>query len=222
MIIRPTYMTEHFLNIIQSHVDFSKIDSILEVGSRDCAQAIELSKKFTSAKIYCFEANPESAVVCRVNSKDYPNIRVIESAALDVDGEIDFFPVDLATSPNKNIGASSMFKFSKLYQSIEALTQKQIRVPCQRIDTWASKENIQKFDLLWCDAEASDLLALKGMGDLLLNLKALQVEVEFREYHVGQTFYEDLHAYLLFRGFKNLYVDRNGFRSDAIYVNTKL
>ena len=54
--------------------DPDEVSVIFDVGSLHCLESIELSKVYKNARIFAFEANPDSYQVCLENTKDYDNI----------------------------------------------------------------------------------------------------------------------------------------------------
>ena len=59
------------------------VSVIFDVGSLHCLESIEFSKKYKNARIFAFEANPDSYRVCLENTKDIDNITVINQAVND-------------------------------------------------------------------------------------------------------------------------------------------
>ena len=74
--------------------DPDEVSVIFDVGSLHCLESIELSKVYKNARIYAFEANPESYKVCVENTKDISNITVINKAINDHDGTCIFNAID--------------------------------------------------------------------------------------------------------------------------------
>ena len=53
------------------------IDIIFDVGSRDAQESIQLSKKFPTAKIYCFEPNDLHLSIAKRDFGNHENIKFI-------------------------------------------------------------------------------------------------------------------------------------------------
>ena len=124
-------------------LDNSKI--ILDIGSWHLEQSIELSLIFPNSKIYAFEPVPESYVNCLERSRYFHNISVFNIALTNFCGQTSFFPIDEKVSPDKNIGASSLFKFKDgLNGSFfnQCWIQKEIKVEAETLDFWAKKNNV--------------------------------------------------------------------------------
>lgn len=212
-------MIEQFIDKIRYKIGyFCDIKTILEIGSRDAIQAVEFADTFKSAKIYAFEANPESVKNCFYTSRNYVNIEVIPKAVTDRDGEVDFYPIDMFNSPIKNIGASSLYPISELYRSKENLLQKKITVPCCRLDTFCKEKGVSP-DLIWCDLEGGELPALQSLGIYLKNVKAIYVETTFQRLYVGNTMFDELNDFLVNNDFSLFYKPDELYRGDCIYLN---
>ena len=86
-------------------------------------ESIELSKVYKNARIYAFEANPDSYKVCLENTKDYENITVINKAVNDHDGTCVFNAIDPEKTETPwfdgNRGASKSFKSNGAYNHSE-------------------------------------------------------------------------------------------------------
>ena len=181
--------------------DPDEVSVIFDVGSLHCLESIELSKVYKNARIYAFEANPDSYKVCLENTKDYDNITVINKAVNDHDGTCVFNAID----PDKtetpwfdgNRGASSLFKANGKYDHIEKYVQKEIEVPCIQLETFCEENNIDHIDLIWMDLQGAELIALKSMGrELMSTVKVIHTELEMTPIYKDQCLYEDVNQFL--------------------------
>jgi FkbM family methyltransferase len=197
---------------------------IFDIGSRDCEQSIEFYKMFPNAKIYAFECNPNTLKLCKNNIQNYTDrITLIEGAVCDYDGSITFYPINqektLTSWKDGNPGASSLFKSNGKY-NIEKYVQDEITTNCHRLDSVMEKYNIPRVDIIWMDLQGAELLALKGLGKHLANLKYMHTEVSYQEMYTGQVMYKELNDFILSNGFEilnNLNPSRNVWQEDVIY-----
>jgi hypothetical protein len=67
-------------------------------------------------------------------------------------------------------------------------------VPALRLDSWALKTGIDRFDLVWVDVQGAELLALRGMGEMLATVRAIQLEITYRELYQGQAMWPEVRA----------------------------
>ena len=144
------------------------VSVIFDVGSLHCLESIEFSKKYKNARIFAFEANPDSYQVCLENTKGIDNITVINQAVNDYNGTCTFYPINPEETETPwfdgNRGASSLYKSNGSYDHIERYVQNELEVPCTRLDTFCEENGIDRVDLMWMDLQGAELIALKSMG----------------------------------------------------------
>jgi FkbM family methyltransferase len=205
-------LIDRFLKSVPGNLSESPI--ILDIGSNTGEQAREFAVQFSNARIFAFEARPQSAELIRRNVEANPRIQVIEAAVHEFDGETDFHAVD-----DKNPGASSLFVGSGV-QSIHPIRQTSIRVPALRLDTWANRTGIERFDLVWMDLQGAELLALRGMGEMLATVRAIQLEITYRELYHGQVMWPEVRRYLEDHGLRLVdeWPDVCGYFGDAVFI----
>ena len=212
-------MAENFLQFIENKNDPL---IIFDIGSRDCIQSIEFYKQFPNSKIYAFECNPNTLDICRKNIEKYNDrITLIEGAVCDYDGITKFYPINqqktITTWEDGNPGASSIFKSNGTY-TLETYVQDEIITNCHRLDSVMNKYIIPKVDIIWMDLQGAELLALKGLGNYLQNVKYIHTEVFHKEMYTGQVMFDELNNYILSNDFiikNNLKLQ--GWQEDVIY-----
>ena len=216
-------MIETFIEKIKPHIKGRDINTIYEVGSRDCLQAIEFNGAFPSAKVISFEPNPYSIQVCKQNIANHPNIQLVEKAVSNHNGIVKFFPISISQSPIWNPGASSMKKITPLYKTRENLIQEEIEVPCVRLDTWILDSGHWIPDLLWIDAQGMTLEVIKGLGNFLNGVYAINFEAEMQEMYEGEALFPEIHEYLTLNGFTYVHGNtKEKWFTDFIYVNSQI
>ena len=212
-------MIEKFVNYI---LDKNKEYVIFDVGSRDCVQSIEFYNMFPNSKIYAFECNPNTLNICRKNIEPYSDrITLIEGAVCDYDGEIKFYPINqdktLTSWKDGNPGASSLFVSNGQY-TVEKYVQDEITTNCHRLDTIMKKYNIEQVDIIWMDLQGAELLAFKGLGTYLDNVKYIHTEVSHKEMYTGQVMFKELNDFILSKDFKiKNNIRGRGWQEDIIY-----
>jgi len=215
-------MIENFLTHIENK---NKKFIIFDIGSRDCQQSIEFYNAFPNSKIYAFECNPNMLDICKKNIEPYSDrITLIEGAVCDYDGNITFYPINqkktITTWEDGNPVASSIFKSSGKY-TIETYIQDEIITKCHRLDSVMDKYDISKVDIIWMDLQGAELLALKGLGNHLHNVKYIQTEACHIEIYKNQALFPELNNYLSnFFCFDLLNeINEDSYFQDAIYKN---
>lgn len=204
-------LIQRFLKSLPTDIPESPV--ILDVGSYTGEQACEFALQFPLARIFAFEARPQSAEVVRRNVAEFPNITVIEAAVHEFDGQTVFHVVD-----ELNPGASSLFVGSA--PEVQPIQQTAINVRALRLDTWAKRAGISCFDLVWMDLQGAELLALIGMGEMLSTVKALQLEITYRELYRGQVMWPEVRIFLESHGLQLVdeWPDVSGYFGDAVFV----
>lgn len=93
-----------------------------------------------------------------------------------------------------------------------------IKMQTTRIDTHLPDDH--GYDFLNIDLQGAELMALKGMGDLLRSFKWAYLEVNKAELYEGCALVEDLDLYLLGYGFRRVETKWCGNTNwgDALYV----
>jgi FkbM family methyltransferase len=177
---------------------------------------------FPDSKIYAFECNPNTLKICKENIQPYSDrITLIEGAVCDYDGEITFYPINqdktITSWIDGNPGASSIFRSNGEY-NVETYVQDEITTNCHRIDSIMQKYNIPKADIVWMDLQGAELLALKGMGQALENVRYIHTEVSHRAMYTGQVMFNELNNFILSNNFniKNK-ISGIGWQEDIIY-----
>ena len=202
------------------------VEIIFDIGSCHALESVEFAKRFNTAQVFTFEANPVSYEVCLENIKDYSSITVINEAVNDYDGLCKFYPMDkdrtITTWEDGNQGASSLYKANGAYDHIEKYIQYEIEIPCTRLDTFCRKNNINKIDIIWMDLQGAELKALQSLGFLLETVQIIHTELEVNPMYEGQCVFNDVHKFLLDNQFDLDWGDVNvQFGSNFIFTNQR-
>ena len=101
---------------------------------------------------------------------------------------------------------------SSLYQPDPHYTSNYVAFDCEkevgttqvevvRLDEWARDNQVDKVDFLKIDTQGSELDVLKGCGDMLAEMRAIEVEVEFNPMYLQQPIFSEVDLYLRSQGF---------------------
>tara|TARA_R110002050_G_scaffold7274_4_gene28448 strand:+ start:3748 stop:4380 length:633 start_codon:yes stop_codon:yes gene_type:complete len=203
---------------IQFEKYINKVDvkTILELGTRYGVDTIYL-QSFFNADVVSFECNPEALNHCRKLLSENQNIKLVEKAVWSENKTMKFYPVT-----NGNIGASSAFKANSKYP-YEQYEQSIVEVDAVRLDDWWKDNQTENIDLICMDIQGSELEALKGMGDLLKNVKYIITECQYKRLYKDTPLVDDLDEYLSSFGFVCREIqDANDWFGDAIFINVNL
>lgn len=217
------------LKYVLDIVELDNSKTILDIGSWHLNQSIEFSVIFPDSKIYAFEPVPDSYTDCLFKSQFYKNISVFNLALTNFSGETSFFQVDPETSPDKNIGASSLLKFKEGLNGTmfnQCWIQKEIKVKAQTLNNWANTNKINEIDIIWIDVQGAELQVFQGGDDILKRTKVILTEVGLKPYYENHSIKNDIDKFLFEKGFSEISeaFELNGceYEGNAIYINKRI
>lgn len=221
-ITASVHISNMLYDITQNNLKID-VSTIFELGCRYGEDTIALSKIFSRAKIFGFECNPTTLSACRKNIQLCDRIKLIEAAVTDHDGWVDFYPINVTKSrttwSDGNQGASSIFKANNKYE-IETYVQDETTVRSRSLSSIMIEHNIAEIDILWMDIQGAELLALKGLGKHLGNIKIIYCEVQFIAIYDGQPLFAEILEFLEKRGFHfHGFSYEDEYAGDAIFIS---
>lgn len=157
--------------------------------------------------VVAFECNPDCIKECNKNleGKGYP-ITLVEKAVHEENKYLHFRPFD--RKKYDNIGASSLFEIDfTTNRSIHDVdygkkdVQNLIEVEAIRLDKYID-ETGYKPNLICMDIQEAELIALKGLGDKIKDVKYIIFEASSVNTYVGGCDFFDIHNYLEANNFK--------------------
>jgi FkbM family methyltransferase len=186
-------LTEKFVTSIRREFGNKDPEVILDIGSRDLEQSIELRYAFPNSKIIAFEPNPDQYDLCLKRSKMF-DIDFIPCAISDEEGVVDFWIVDY------NEGGSSLLKPIHVPWSTDIVNKTVVK--SRRIDNIMKELKIDKVDCVWLDVQGVELKALDGFGTYLKDVKVIQTEASPNPYYEGHIGMNDLQDFLTTNNFE--------------------
>lgn len=149
------------------------------------------------------EADPVTYQELCKNINGYKNQFAINACISDTDGEeVNFYRTN-------NEGQSSSIlelgTHAKMHPTVKVVET--IKVITSRIDTILSDSN---FDFINFDIQGNELKALKGMGDLLKNVKWAYLEVNWDHLYKGCALFDEVKEYMKGFGFEVLETKESG------------
>lgn len=218
-LIRDPIGQGDYLNpLFIKYIDPAAISLVLEIGSRDCIDALDLSR-FYKAHVYAFECNPQAIEICRHNIGTNPNITLVPFAAWNETTQLTFYP----TIPGGElcvIGTSSLFKFDPQGPVRNSQLQGEVTVEAVRLDEWLASKEISKVDLVCIDAQGATLQVLQGLEGALPKIKYIIAEAEFQRFYLGEALYPEIVQYLSQHGFEMVtQINHHGLYADVLFIN---
>jgi FkbM family methyltransferase len=173
------------------------IRGIVHVGAHLGEEAQSYDKAGVESVIW-IEGNQELTVDLLERLKRYPGHKVITAIVGDVDGQDMDFRV---TSNRMSSSLLPLAKHKKYHPNVQVETVK--TVTTRRIDNLISLKEILdgNYTFVNLDLQGAELMALKGMGELLDEMKWVYVEVNLTDIYRGCPLLSDVDTYMLDKGF---------------------
>ena len=164
------------------------------------------------------------------NTNIYNQIKIVESqptnelvfnfAISDVDDKIYEFNI------TNNGQSSSILELDKhLIHHPTIYVSETMNIQSKRMDTLIREKNINinNYDFLNIDIQGAELLALKGFGDLLYNIKYIYTEINKNYLYKDCALVDEIDEYLISYGFDRVETSMTEFEwGDALYVKKNL
>lgn len=187
------------------------ITGILHIGAHDCEERDAYdSIGITSDKVVWLEALPEKVAA------QHGKRRIFQLVASDVDDQ----PVTFNVA--NNYQSSSILALGTHIQHHPHIhyTQ-QLALTTTRMDTFLARQglNIADYNFLNLDIQGTELLALKGFGDLLKQVNYIYTEVNIEPVYVNCALLPELDTYLGTFGFTRVLTRMTEYNwGDAFYM----
>lgn len=196
---------------------------IVEIGSYDGRDSLELSRMFPPAKVFAFEADANNFEKVKHNVAVRDNITPIQKAVFSHTGVVQFYQSKGLNNPSDFRGSGSCLEpGEKIKETWPELTfDKPIQIPSITLADWA-KENNLKVDFIWMDAQGAELSILQGAGNLLESIKAILLEIWQEAYYKDSGCYKEIRDYLESHGFTQTHCWLEKDSGDVIFVNNEL
>ncbi len=185
--------------------------SVLHVGASTGQEIAHYYKNGVTDTLW-IEAIPEVYMQLLKNIAHYPNAGAFNACISDVnDAEVVF---NIANNDGQSSSILQLGTHATVHPEVKYI--KQIKLRTKRIDSLVSV--VPPFVNI--DLQGAELLALKGMGILLHNVKYLYLEVNRKHLYQGCPLVEELDAYLAPFGFIRIetYWAGNTGWGDAFYI----
>jgi FkbM family methyltransferase len=188
-----------------------KVKGILHVGAHKCEELEVYSKYTTEDNIYWVEAIKD---LVDQNLEKNPNLNLINEVIGDEDGK------DIEFKITNNTLSSSILELGEhknLHPNI--VVSKVIKAKTKTLKTILSENKLEdKFNLLVLDLQGAEMLALKGLDNLLSNFEVVYTEVNEKEIYKECCILEDLDVYLSKFGFERKYLNTLNSYGNALYI----
>ena len=206
--------------------------TVLDIGAHDGKDSHKLKNLFPSATVYAFEPDPRALFKFKLRPED-ERIRLFETAIGAEDGEAPFHTsggmMPGATPEQLSIYRQGWDKSGSLHAPKDHKLDwpwvtfgKTIRVPVQRLDTWAKANGVTNVDFIWADVQGAEAELIAGGRETFKTARWFYTEYGNVEWYEGQPtlrqILELLPAYVI----HTLYPTDVMLRNTAISSRTSL
>jgi FkbM family methyltransferase len=174
---------------------------VIHLGA-SIGQEMETYRQFKMSPVVFVEAIPSVFEQLKKNVSAYPEVICINECIGDEDGKTVFFNV------SNNEAQSSSYLELEHHAVIHPTVHyvEVIKMATKTVSTIVKEHNldISQFDFLNCDLQGVELLALKGMKDLLSHFKWLYLEVNKVHVYRNCALVEEIDEYVRKWGFERV------------------
>lgn len=189
---------------------------ILHVGA-SLGQEAQRYSDLGIEKMIFIEAIPDVFLQLKSNISKFPNATALNACVSNEDGKKVKFNIA------SNEGQSSSFlefgTHTEQHPTVKFIDS--IELETVRLDSLLKDIDLTGIDFLVMDLQGAELLALRGMGDLLSKFKYAYLEVNEKELYKGGAMIEDIDFYLGSYGFERKETKMLGFGwGDALFTKS--
>ena len=202
----------------------NEIHTILDIGSYNGSDAIILSRIFSKATIYCFEADNNNFKKLVENVQFNKRIVPINIAVSDKEEVLEFYPSDGKNNEEDFKGSGSILKPTSKHSEIwgNLVFNDPLKVKAVSINSWAKANNINQIDFVWMDVQGAELKVLKGFEELLPTTKAVILEIwDNTDYYQDSVSFASLQSFFAANNFRMSNLWKMYFSGDALFINGK-
>lgn len=221
------------LNHIINKIRVADVKTVLDVGSMDGWESINLSRIFHDANVHCFEPVPYNFELCDDHIQQFTDesqrSRIImhRLALNDVTGPMTFHAIDRdAAAKRGKINRGMGSKYELMDPDMwpwEHNKQMPITVMGYTMTDWAKENQVDRIDGIWMDVQGAELDVLKGISDeLYRNIQFIITEAGIKPYYHGQSLKEQMDELLASKGFIEWQPARqiaHEYEANVIYLN---
>lgn len=198
---------------------YGKPKGIIHIGAHLLEERSDYLSNGLNNTIW-IEANPLTFKNIEFINSQNLSEKVFNYAISDVDN------LDLQLNVTNNGQSSSILELEKhKIHHPHIYVTSVVTVKSKRMDTVLSENNIniEDYDFLNIDIQGAELLALKGFGDLLNDIKYIYTEINTNSLYKDCALVGEIDEYLDKYGFKRVETSMTDFEwGDALYIKKDL
>ena len=203
---------------ILSKYNIDKTKNILHIGAHNCEERQDYKKEgFDDNKVIWIEGNKN--IVNQINMSN-PEINIYEALISDEDNkEVSF----IITNNGQSSSILELDEHLKEHPWVHEINR--YKKNTITVDTFLKNNNIyfNTIDFINIDIQGAELLALKGMKNILKYCNYLYLEVNIKHLYKDCPLLDELESFLTNKNFVRvgLQMTTHGW-GDALYISTKL
>jgi FkbM family methyltransferase len=193
---------------------YGKPNGIIHIGAHLMEERDDYVNEGINNIIW-IEANPSIYSIIQQNHIG-SNEKLFNYTVSDIDDKI----IDFYITNNGQSSSILELDKHKIHHPSIFVTET-IKTKTKRIDTIISEKNIDinLYNFLNIDIQGAELLALKGFGNLINNIKYIYTEINTNTLYQNCALINDIDEYLNSFGFKRVETEMTDFEwGDALYV----
>lgn len=171
---------------------------IIDCGSHDGSDSVELAKLLKNASVHSFEPVDELYDRLLKKTNPYSNIKCYKIALADTNGSLDFH----ISEGESDASSSLLAPKEHLNYHPDTFFKKKVSVKTLTLDTWAIQQGIEVVDMLWLDMQGFELNMIKVSKKILPTVRVIHTEVSTKEIYAEGPLYAEYKTYLEDIGFE--------------------
>lgn len=199
---------------------------VIDAGGFIGEFCLALKEVAPAARIHSFEPDPDTYQRLLAGTRQLSAITAVNLALGSAHGEVEFHS---NAGPATNSVLATAPDHHGFMPAADLVCQTRRRVPITRLDDYARENNLGEIDLLKTDTQGYELEVLRGAEGLFAEgrVRAVYCEVMFQEFYTGQSYFHDIHGFLIRHGLRlaGLYAIGRGpagemLWADALYLRS--
>jgi FkbM family methyltransferase len=188
---------------------------IIHIGAHYAEESTVYARCGTE-RVLWIEGNPDLIPIIQDNISNYSKNKVFQAVLSDTDDDKIIFNITNASMSSSILGLGT---HKEMYPDIKV--EKELILCSCRIDSFINKNKIiiDEYDFVNIDIQGAELLALKGLGDLLEKINYIYTEVNIDNVYKDCPLLDEIDEFLTMKGFQRVELSLK-YKSwgDAFYI----
>lgn len=191
-----------------------KPTGILHIGANE-GQEVPMYLGEGIDRMILIEAIPEMATKLSEHLHDFHDIVVLSACITDTDG--DKLKLNISSNGGQSSSILELGTHKTAHPDVKYIDY--VEVTTIRIDTLLKNYDLTNYDFLNIDIQGAELLALKGMGEILKKINYAYIEVNTEQLYVGCPLLNEIDVHMKQFGFERKELKLTDWKwGDAFYI----